>query len=93
VEGAVFSLSAPAPAATAGTSSGAGRVLEELGIGSGAARLELDLGGERRPWGLRDRESDSEGKMGPTFGGENGGPLGMEVGRGNLEEYGKYRSV
>jgi hypothetical protein len=57
VEGAVFSLSAPAPAATAGTSSGAGRVLEELGIGSGAARLELDLGGERRPWGLRDRET------------------------------------
>jgi hypothetical protein len=39
-------------------------VLEELIIGSGAARLELDLGGERRPWGLRDRESDREGKNG-----------------------------
>jgi hypothetical protein len=32
-------------------------------------------------------------KMGPTFGGENEGPLAMEVGRGNLEEYGKYMSI
>jgi hypothetical protein len=71
-------------------------VLEELGIGSGAARLELDLGGERRPWGLRDRETarvTEREKMGPTFGGENEGPLAMEVGRGNLEEYGKYMSI
>jgi hypothetical protein len=37
-----------------------------------------------------DRERKRQGKIvGPTFGGRNGGPLGMKGGRRNLKEYAK----
>jgi hypothetical protein len=38
--------------------------------------------------GMRRKEKIKK-KVGPTFGGGNGGPPGMEGGSGNLEEYGK----
>jgi hypothetical protein len=41
----------------------------------------------------RKRKGKIEKMVRPTFGGENGGPLGMEVERGNLKNYGKCRSI
>jgi hypothetical protein len=49
----------------------------------------------------RERQGGGEGKIkkrnkkkvGPTIGGEDGGPPEMEGGRGNLEGYAKWRLV
>jgi hypothetical protein len=38
-------------------------------------------------------ESGKRKLVGPMFGGGNGGPPRMQGGRGNLEEYGKWRSI
>jgi hypothetical protein len=40
-----------------------------------------------------ERRGKNKKMVGPTFGVRNGGPPEMEVGSGNLEEYGKWRSI
>jgi hypothetical protein len=41
----------------------------------------------------RKRKENNRKVVGPTFGGGNGGPPRMEVGRGNLEGYAKWRPI
>jgi hypothetical protein len=41
----------------------------------------------------KEKQKIKRKKVGLTFGGGNGGPPRMEGGRGNLEEYGKWRSI